>query len=109
MRTRLGLSPLDLNCSLLVFNQLVFSFRSLLADVFPGVDYSGSMMDDLRREIQKVCEEKFLACGMKEDELGYIWTEKVCCVMFVVCLISARGANVIVGSLKKKNWYYNLR
>ncbi|XP_063712959.1 cytoplasmic dynein 1 heavy chain 1-like isoform X4 [Symsagittifera roscoffensis] len=51
--------------------------RSLLADVFPGVDYSGSMMDDLRREIQKVCEEKFLACGMKEDELGYIWTEKV--------------------------------
>ncbi|XP_075239024.1 cytoplasmic dynein 1 heavy chain 1-like isoform X4 [Convolutriloba macropyga] len=51
--------------------------RSLLADVFPGVEYSGSMMDDLRREIQKVCEEKFLACGMKEEDLGYVWTEKV--------------------------------
>ena len=56
--------------------------RSLLADVFPGIEYSGSLMEGLRKEIQKVCDENFYACGMQPGDLGYTWTEKVSEIQF---------------------------
>ncbi|KAK9719430.1 dynein heavy chain [Basidiobolus ranarum] len=44
--------------------------RSLLADVFPGVDYVPVDLDRLRAEIQKVCAERRLVPGE-------MWLEKV--------------------------------
>lgn len=49
---------------------------SLLSDVFPGVQYQPAEMTALRREIQKVCRERYLIYG-EQDELGSQWVSKV--------------------------------
>lgn len=49
---------------------------SLLSDVFPGVQYQPAEMTALRREIQKVCGERYLIYG-EQDELGSQWVSKV--------------------------------
>ncbi len=52
---------------------------SLLSDVFPGVQYQRAQMDDLRREIRKICAEEQLVCGEGEgeEEEGSAWMNKV--------------------------------
>lgn len=51
--------------------------HSLLSDVFPGVKHQPALMEALRREVKRVCEEMFLVYG-EGDELGTNWVEKVC-------------------------------
>jgi dynein heavy chain 1 len=58
--------------------------HSLLSDVFPGVKYNPAMMEALRREVKRVCEEMFLVYG-EGDELGAMWIEKVNIICDSLC------------------------
>lgn len=62
---------------------------SLLKDVFPGVAYNASPMEDLRRELQRVCEEMYLVyCGDPSDSsvAGALWVEKVLQLYQITCI-----------------------
>ena len=48
---------------------------SLLNDVFPGVVYQRSPMDQLKAEITKICHEEQLICGDGGEE-GSVWMDK---------------------------------
>ena len=52
-------------------------FRSLMTDVFPGINYAQSEMEGLKKIVADVCREKHLVCGLEEEECGHSWTEKV--------------------------------
>ena len=54
-------------------------FRSLMTDVFPGINYAQSEMEGLKKIVADVCREKHLVCGLEEEECGHSWTEKVRC------------------------------
>lgn len=58
---------------------------SLLSDVFPGIEYQPAEMTALRREIKKVCIERYLAYGEQEEQ-GSQWVSKVT-QCFVIVLI----------------------
>lgn len=49
---------------------------SLLSDVFPGIEYQPAEMTALRREIKKVCKERYLTYGEQEEQ-GSQWVSKV--------------------------------
>lgn len=49
---------------------------SLLSDVFPGIEYQPAEMTALRREIKKVCIERYLTYGEQEEQ-GSQWVSKV--------------------------------
>ncbi|VDN96525.1 unnamed protein product [Rodentolepis nana] len=62
---------------------------SLLKDVFPGVDYHASPMEDLRRELKRVCEEIFLVYSDDKSESsvgGALWVEKVLQLYQITCI-----------------------
>lgn len=50
--------------------------NSLLADVFPGIQYSPAAMARLRKEVKRVCGEMFYVYGDGEEQ-GAAWVEKV--------------------------------
>lgn len=58
---------------------------SLLSDVFPGIEYQPAEMTALRREIKKVCIERYLTYGEQEEQ-GSQWVSKVT-QCFVIVLI----------------------
>jgi hypothetical protein len=51
--------------------------QSLTTDVFPGVTYSRQEMDELKKIIVNVCKERHLIAGLEEEEIGYMWMEKI--------------------------------
>ena len=50
--------------------------NSLLSDVFPGVQYTPSERERLRKEIRQICAERYLMYG-EGEELGGAWVDKV--------------------------------
>ena len=56
--------------------------RSLMTDVFPGINYAQSEMEGLKKIVADVCREKHLVCGLEEEECGHSWTEKVRWLVF---------------------------
>uniref|UniRef100_A0A5K3FEA9 Dynein heavy chain, cytoplasmic n=2 Tax=Mesocestoides corti TaxID=53468 RepID=A0A5K3FEA9_MESCO len=63
--------------------------HSLLKDVFPGIAYTASSMDSLRRELKRVCEEMYLVyCDDTTDAStsGALWVEKVLQLYQITCI-----------------------
>lgn len=50
--------------------------KSLMSDVFPGVDYHGAEMTELKGHIHEVCRQMYLVSG-EGDAMGGAWMEKV--------------------------------
>ncbi|EUB63753.1 Cytoplasmic dynein 1 heavy chain [Echinococcus granulosus] len=62
---------------------------SLLKDVFPGVSYSASPMEDLRRELKRVCEEMYLVYSDDTSDSGTggaLWVQKVLQLYQITCI-----------------------
>lgn len=59
--------------------------KSLMSDVFPGVEYTGNEMRQLRSELKKVCAEDHLVYGEGLDS-GAMWIDKVLQVYQISCI-----------------------
>ncbi|XP_078314970.1 cytoplasmic dynein 1 heavy chain 1-like isoform X1 [Crassostrea virginica] len=81
---------------------------SLLSDVFPGVQYQPAEMTALRREIQKVCGERYLIYG-EQDELGSQWVSKVLQLYQITNLHHGLMMVGPSGSGKSKAWQVLLK
>ena len=59
--------------------------NSLLSDVFPGIQYTPSERERLRKEIRQICAERYLMYG-EGEELGGAWVDKVCIYIALIFL-----------------------
>lgn len=59
--------------------------HSLMSDVFPGVNYIGNEMQELRSELKKVCAEEHLVYG-EGLQSGAMWIDKVLQVYQISCI-----------------------
>eukprot|EP00105_Crassostrea_gigas_P045649 XP_019929797.1 PREDICTED: cytoplasmic dynein 1 heavy chain 1 isoform X11 [Crassostrea gigas] len=81
---------------------------SLLSDVFPGIEYQPAEMTALRREIKKVCKERYLTYGEQEEQ-GSQWVSKVLQLFQITNLHHGLMMVGPSGSGKSKAWQVLLK